>query len=119
MVVRGDQISMVALPEGKKVKEFRFKIDPAKMPKAIDLCVPTDQDKGKTGHGIYELEGDRWKLCFPQDDNAAKERPTSFKSEAGSRSASGVRVRWVEPEGPHSVENIGQRRYHAIRVELK
>jgi RNA polymerase sigma factor (sigma-70 family) len=85
MVVQGDQMSLVALPEGKKVKEFRFKIDPAKMPKAIDLSVPTDQAKGKTGHGIYELEGDRWKLCFPQDDNAAKERPTSFKSEAGSR----------------------------------
>jgi len=36
-----------------------------------------------------------------------------------SRSASGGRVRWMEPEGPHSVENIDQRRYHAIRVELK
>ena len=42
-----------------------------------------------------------------------------FESQAGSRSASGVRVRWMEPEGPHSVENIDQRRYHAIRVELK
>ena len=31
----------------------------------------------------------------------------------------GVRVRWIEPEGPHSVENTGQHRYHAIRVELK
>jgi hypothetical protein len=31
----------------------------------------------------------------------------------------GVRVRWMEPEGPHSVENTGQRRYHAIRVELR
>ena len=31
----------------------------------------------------------------------------------------GVRVRWMEPEGPHSVENTGQRRYHAIRIELK
>jgi len=30
-----------------------------------------------------------------------------------------VRVRWMEPEGPHSVQNIDQRRYHAIRVELK
>jgi hypothetical protein len=28
-------------------------------------------------------------------------------------------VRWMGPEGMHSVENIGQRRYHAIRVELK
>jgi hypothetical protein len=25
----------------------------------------------------------------------------------------------MEPEGPHSVENIDERRYHAIRVELK
>jgi hypothetical protein len=24
----------------------------------------------------------------------------------------------MEPEGPHSVENIDARRYHAIRVEL-
>ena len=42
-----------------------------------------------------------------------------FESPARSRSASAVRVRWMEPEGPHSVENIDQRRYHAIRVELK
>lgn len=25
----------------------------------------------------------------------------------------------MEPEGPHAVENIGTRPYHAIRVELK
>lgn len=31
----------------------------------------------------------------------------------------GVRVRWMEPEGPHSVENIDGHRYHAVRVELK
>jgi hypothetical protein len=30
-----------------------------------------------------------------------------------------IRVNWLDPEGPHSVENIDQRRYHAIRVELK
>jgi hypothetical protein len=30
-----------------------------------------------------------------------------------------VRVRWMEPEGPHSVENIDEHRYHAIRIELK
>lgn len=42
-----------------------------------------------------------------------------FESQTPDRSPSGVRVRWIEPEGPHSVENIDQRRYHAIRVELK
>jgi hypothetical protein len=30
-----------------------------------------------------------------------------------------VRMRWLEPEGPHSAENTGHRRYHAIRIELK
>jgi quercetin dioxygenase-like cupin family protein len=30
-----------------------------------------------------------------------------------------ARVSWLEPEGPHSVQNIDQHRYHAIRVELR
>jgi len=30
-----------------------------------------------------------------------------------------VRVLEMEPEEPHSVENIDSRRYHAIRIELK
>jgi hypothetical protein len=30
-----------------------------------------------------------------------------------------VAVHWMEPEGPHSVENIDDHRYHAIRIELK
>lgn len=29
-----------------------------------------------------------------------------------------LRVRWMDPEGPHSVENIDSRRYHAYRIEL-
>jgi uncharacterized protein (TIGR03067 family) len=85
MDVKGDKMWIVALPADKKVKEFHFKIDPAKQPKHIDLTVPTDQEKGKIAHGIYELKGDRWKLCIPQDANEAKGRPTSLKSEAGSR----------------------------------
>jgi len=42
-----------------------------------------------------------------------------FESQARPESAATVRVRWMEPEGPHSVENIDQHRYHAIRIELK
>ena len=42
-----------------------------------------------------------------------------YESPARSESPPGVRVRWMEPEGPHSVHNIDDRRYHAIRVELK
>jgi hypothetical protein len=42
-----------------------------------------------------------------------------FESEARSGSPASVRVRWMEPEGPHSVENIDQHPYHAIRIELR
>ena len=42
-----------------------------------------------------------------------------FESQAPSESQPGVRVRWMEPEGPHSVENTDEHRYHAIRIELK
>ena len=42
-----------------------------------------------------------------------------FESPERLGSPAGVRVRWMEPEGPHSVENIDEYRYHAIRVELK
>ncbi len=31
-----------------------------------------------------------------------------FESQAAPGSPSSVRVRWLEPEGPHSVENTGQ-----------
>jgi hypothetical protein len=30
-----------------------------------------------------------------------------------------VRLHWMEPEGPHSVENVDQHRYHAIRIEIR
>jgi hypothetical protein len=45
----------------------------------------------------------------------------ALRCETPARSGSppGMRVRWMEPEGPHSVENTGQHRYHAIRIELK
>jgi hypothetical protein len=42
-----------------------------------------------------------------------------FESASAAESAPGVRVRWMNPEGPHAVENLDERRYHAIRIELK
>ena len=42
-----------------------------------------------------------------------------FESQAPPGPRPGVRVRFMEPEGPHSAENTDQHRHHAIRVELK
>ena len=46
-------------------------------------------------------------------------RATQFESPEHSGAPPAVRVSWMEPEGPHSVENVDERRYHAIRIELK
>jgi hypothetical protein len=46
-------------------------------------------------------------------------RELQFEAQTLSQSQARTRVRWMEPEGPHSVQNIDQRRYHAIRIELK
>jgi hypothetical protein len=42
-----------------------------------------------------------------------------FESPEHSGAPPAARVSWMEPEGPHSVENVDERRYHAIRIELK
>jgi hypothetical protein len=46
--------------------------------------------------------------------------PDAPPLELGRRSGTkpGPRVQWMDPEGPHSVENIDQHRYHAVRIEL-
>ena len=44
---------------------------------------------------------------------------TFTSPEQTSSAASGPRVSWLDPEGPHSVENIDGHPYEAFRIELK
>ena len=41
----------------------------------------------------------------------------TFESPPGARQEA-PRVMWMDPEGPHSVENIDTTPYHAFRVEI-
>lgn len=43
----------------------------------------------------------------------------TFESPAGDTPPQGPRAGWMDPEGPHSVENIDTCRYHALRIELR
>ncbi len=53
-----------------------YTLDPAKRPRAIDL---TDAKAKDTRPGIYELDGDRLRLCFrTAAAKAPGERPTVF-----------------------------------------
>jgi uncharacterized protein (TIGR03067 family) len=52
-----------------------FRLDPTANPKAIDLVLPDFS----TMRGIYDLDGDRLKICFSgPSGKAAKTRPTAF-----------------------------------------
>jgi hypothetical protein len=44
---------------------------------------------------------------------------TFTSPEQPSPAARGPRVSWLDPEGPHSVENIDDHVYRAFRIEFK
>ena len=68
-VFAGDMVTL-KLPY-MKGETFTFKVDPAKMPKAMDFAPPK---KSKQAHRpmIYELDGDSLKLCIGGDKRPAK-----------------------------------------------
>lgn len=69
------QISRYSKPFAKGT----FKIDPAATPKTIDSSPATDPTKPLLG--IYEFEGNAWKICNAQP---GKPRPADFEAKAGS-----------------------------------
>jgi len=64
----------------------KFKIDASKKPMEIDFEITEamkDELKGKTGFGIYSVEGDTLKLCV--NEPGMPERPKEFAAQADSK----------------------------------
>jgi uncharacterized protein (TIGR03067 family) len=60
-----------------RAMEATFVLDPSKKPKHIDISTK-DGDTTLTAVGIYELDGDKLRLCVAGPDGPG--RPTEFKS---------------------------------------
>lgn len=75
------------------------KIDPSRSPKTIDVTMIEGPSKGAVMFGIYEFDGDTMKACF---DPTGKNRPTEFKSVAGSPNFVNVhrRIAKVDAQDP-------------------
>jgi len=60
---------------GQEIETGTFKLDSSMKPKTIDFEIQSGNDKGKKQPGIYELEGDTFKLClaFPGESDRPKE----------------------------------------------
>jgi uncharacterized protein (TIGR03067 family) len=74
--------SQYTVTVGRAVDKGKVTIDPSKKPKAIDVTGTDGPNKGKTFLAIYEVTKDTLKVCY---DLSGKERPTEFKTKAGTQ----------------------------------
>jgi uncharacterized protein (TIGR03067 family) len=74
MTIKGDKVTIKLVDE--QTTEGTFKIDTSARPRAIDL-IPNDKDM-PTGLGIFQLDGDKLKLCMTESKDPV--RPREFKS---------------------------------------
>jgi uncharacterized protein (TIGR03067 family) len=67
----------------------QFRIDPAKLPKWIDLGMPAISAGATVLEGIYSLEGDELSLCITSGkrNDVAPPRPTEFKTKPNEKYA--------------------------------
>jgi uncharacterized protein (TIGR03067 family) len=73
LVIQGARYT-VTLPGGETVKGMQ-KLHPAQGAKAIDIINSSGPNKGKVSHGIYELNGDAFRVVFAPPGES---RPTKF-----------------------------------------
>jgi uncharacterized protein (TIGR03067 family) len=78
MVIHGNQFSLKA---GDVTYRGTFKVDLSAKLKRIDITFTGGPEKGQTLLGIYELEGDTYKVCLGMP---GKPRPKAFAAKAGS-----------------------------------
>jgi uncharacterized protein (TIGR03067 family) len=65
----------------KTIGAGAVKLDPTTNPKAVDITYTEGEHKGKTVLGIYEIEGDTFRVCCARPRDA---RPAEFCAKAGS-----------------------------------
>jgi uncharacterized protein (TIGR03067 family) len=70
--------NVILIEQGERTNVARYKLDPTKNPKAIDMTPLGGVDEGRRLLGIYELSGDNLKLCWTEKG----ERPKEFKGGA-------------------------------------
>jgi uncharacterized protein (TIGR03067 family) len=79
LVIKDDKYTVTV---GKQVDQGTIKLNPSATPKAMDITGTEGPNKGKTILAIYERKGDTLRICY---DLSGKNRPTEFKTEAGTQ----------------------------------
>ena len=79
LVIKGDKYKMTV---ANQVEEGTSKADATATPKTLDVSGTSGPNKGKTLQAIYELDGDKLKVCY---DLSGTARPKEFKTTAGTQ----------------------------------
>ena len=87
------------------VYEGALALDASTTPARIDMQFDAGPEKGNTNLGIYQLDGDSWKLCMATRGTV---RPASFTSPPGSGIAVETLVRGMRQESSQSQEQGGR-----------
>jgi uncharacterized protein (TIGR03067 family) len=80
IVIKGDRFTSIGMGP---VYEGTLKLDASTNPRQLNMHFDAGPEKGNTNLGIYELNGNTWRLCLATRGTV---RPSSFASKAGSGS---------------------------------
>jgi uncharacterized protein (TIGR03067 family) len=115
LVVKGEQYSVTV---NQQTAVATYKLDSSKNPKHIDFTYTEGPQAGETVKGIYEVEGDTYKMCRGLTSEA--ERPTKFAAPADSGLIYVVMKRMTEKAaGPNAHDAKDSTRGAAAEAELK
>ncbi len=78
LVLKGPEFTY---QEGGMTSKGTYRVDVSKKPKQIDITFSDGPEKDKTLLGIYELDGDTYRLCI---NPTGKDRPTEFAGKPGT-----------------------------------
>src|SRR5664279_1970397 len=78
IVVRGDRFTTTGMGA---TYEGTMAVHPKTAPRSFELHFEEGPEKGNTSFGIYELDGDRWKICLT---TRGSERPREFAAPPGT-----------------------------------
>jgi uncharacterized protein (TIGR03067 family) len=84
-----------------------FEVDESSSPKSFNLRFDSGPETGNTSYGIYELDGDNWKICLTLRGGT---RPTTFATRPGSGLALETlkRAEAVEKTKPSPAPPVGE-----------
>ena len=78
IVVQGNRFTTIAMGA---TYEGTVVVHQTTAPKSFELCFEEGPEKGNTNFGIYELDGDTWRICLA---TRGSERPREFAAPPGT-----------------------------------